>query len=52
MQKYLMIRITLQETEDVKLDPKIASQGVAALLEDSAKGRYYVLEVVATHSLT
>ncbi|CAL5229644.1 g13008 [Coccomyxa viridis] len=37
------IQIAL-ETEDVKLDPKIASQGVAALLEDSAKGRYYVLE--------
>ncbi len=44
--------LLLQETEDVKLDPKIASQGVAALLEDPAKGRYYVLEVGPTHPVT
>ena len=41
----------LQETEDVKLDPKIASEGVAALLTDPAKGRYFVVEVGSIHSL-
>ena len=35
----------LQETEELRLDPEIASKGVAALLKDPAKGRYFVLEV-------
>ena len=35
----------MQETEDLELDPQIASKGVAALLKDPAKGRYFVLEV-------
>ena len=39
----------LQETEDLRLDPEIASKGVAALLKDPAKGRYFVLEV-RTHA--
>ena len=39
----------LQETEDLRLDPEIASKGVAALLKDPAKGRYFVLEV-GTHA--
>ena len=44
----MMWRAMLQETEDLKLDPNTASQGVAALLNDSAKGRYFVLEVRVT----
>ena len=42
---YSTCRGVLQETEDINLDPKIASEGVAALLNDPAKGRYFVLEV-------
>jgi len=38
----------MQETEDLKLDPQIASKGVAALLKDPAKGRYFVIEVSGT----
>ena len=34
----------LQETEDLKLDTTTASHGVAALLRDPTKGRYFVLE--------
>ena len=38
----------MQETEDLELDPQVASKGVAALLKDPAKGRYFVLEVRGT----
>ena len=36
---------TLQETEDIELDPPTCLLGVSALLQDTAKGRYYVVEV-------
>jgi GNAT superfamily N-acetyltransferase len=34
-----------RETEDLHLDPARVAEGVAALLKDPAKGRYYVAEV-------
>ncbi len=42
----------MQETEDLRLDPEIASKGVAALLIDPAKGKYFVLEVRAFAELS
>jgi GNAT superfamily N-acetyltransferase len=32
------------ETEDVRLDPAVLREGVLALLEDRAKGRYFIAE--------
>jgi GNAT superfamily N-acetyltransferase len=37
-----------EESEQLRLDPKCVSAGVAALLADAAKGVYYVAEVDGT----
>ena len=40
--------VQAQETEDLELDVPTVRDGVASLLSDASKGRYYVLEVDGT----